>query len=240
MRKKIYQMVHVYEGNLLSVAYKWFMISVIAVSLIPLTVKYTNDLFRTIDVVCLAVYVVDYCLRWLAADYKFNKHHWTSFVRYPFRFISIIDLMSIIALLCPLMGLVKYSSFIDILKVFRIVRIFRYSKGIKTIIEVLKSSRKALTAVGSLAVGYIIISALVVFTIEPESFNTFFDAVYWSTVSLTTVGYGDIYPVTVIGRTIAMLSSFFGIAIVALPAGVVTAEYMKSVNGKEKCDNDEK
>lgn len=233
MRKKIYQMVHVYEGNLLSVIYKWFMIAVIAVSLIPLTVKGTNNIFKTIDYTCLAIYIVDFSLRWLAADYKFNKHHWSSFARYPFRFISIIDLMSIVALLCPLLGWFRYSSFTEVLKVFRVVRIFRYSKGIRTIIDILKSSKKALLAVGSLAVGYILISALVVFNVEPETFSSFFDAVYWSTVSLTTVGYGDIYPVTVIGRTIAMLSSFFGIAIVALPAGVVTAEYMKALNDKE-------
>lgn len=226
-------MVHVYEGNLLSIIYKWFMIAVIAVSLIPLTVKGTNNIFKTIDYSCLAIYIVDFSLRWIAADYKFNKHHWTSFARYPFRFISIIDLMSIVALLCPLLGWFRYSSLTKVLKVFRIVRIFRYSKGIRTIIDILKSSKKALLAVGSLAVGYILISALVVFNVEPETFNSFFDAVYWATVSLTTVGYGDIYPVTVIGRTIAMLSSFFGIAIVALPAGVVTAEYMKALNDKE-------
>lgn len=233
MRKKIYQMVHVYEGNLLSVAYKWFMIAIIALSLIPLTIKGTNNIFKAIDYTCLAIYIIDFSLRWIAADYKFNKHHWTSFARYPFRIISIIDLMSIIALLCPLLGAFKYSAFTEVLKVFRIVRIFRYSKGIRTIIDILKSSKKALFAVGSLAVGYILISALVVFNVEPDTFNSFFDAVYWSTVSLTTVGYGDIYPVTVIGRTIAMLSSFFGIAIVALPAGVVTAEYMKSLSEKE-------
>jgi len=233
MRKKIYQMVHVYEGNSLSVIYKWFMIAIIAVSLIPLTVKGTNNIFKAIDYCCLAIYIVDFSLRWIAADYKFNKHHWSSFARYPFRFISIIDLMSIVALLFPLLGWFRYSSLTEVLKVFRIVRIFRYSKGIRTIIDILKSSKKALLAVGSLAVGYILISALVVFNVEPETFSSFFDAVYWSTVSLTTVGYGDIYPVTVIGRTIAMLSSFFGIAIVALPAGVVTAEYMKALNDKE-------
>lgn len=84
-------------------------------------------------------------------------------------------------------------------------------------------------AVGSLAVGYIVVSALIVFNVEPDSFETFFDAIYWATVSLTTVGYGDICPVTVLGRTVAMVSSFFGIAIVALPAGIVTAEYLKSI-----------
>ena len=69
-----------------------------------------------------------------------------------------------------------------------------------------------------------------IFKVEPDSFQTFFDAVYWSTVSLTTVGYGDIYPVTVLGRLVAMFSSFFGIAIVALPAGILTAEYMRTLN----------
>lgn len=233
MRKKIYQMVHVYEGNLLSISYKWFMIIVIAASLIPLTIRGTNSLFKTIDYICLVIYIVDFILRWVSADYKFNNPHWSSFVKYPFRFISIIDLMSIVALLCPLLGWFKYSAMTEVLKAFRIVRIFRYSKSIRTIIDILKSSKKALFAVGSLAVGYIIISALVIFNVEPQTFDTFFDAVYWATVSLTTVGYGDLYPISTIGRIITMLSSFFGIAIVALPAGVVTAEYMKALNDKE-------
>lgn len=79
-------------------------------------------------------------------------------------------------------------------------------------------------------VAYIIISALVVFNVEPESFDNFFDAIYWATVSLTTVGYGDIYPVTTIGRIVTMASSVFGIAIVALPAGIITAGYVKELD----------
>ena len=81
-----------------------------------------------------------------------------------------------------------------------------------------------------MAGGYIVISALVVFNVEPDSFNTFFDAIYWATVSLTTVGYGDIYPVSTLGRIITMVSSIFGIAIVALPAGIITAGYMNELN----------
>ncbi len=65
---------------------------------------------------------------------------------------------------------------------------------------------------------------------EADSFETFFDAIYWATVSLTTVGYGDIYPVTTAGRIITMISSIFGIAIVALPAGIITAGYMDALN----------
>ena len=89
-------------------------------------------------------------------------------------------------------------------------------------------------AVCTLALGYIVVSALIVFNVEGDSFGTFFDAIYWATVSLTTVGYGDIYPVTTAGRIITMISSIFGIAIVALPAGIITAGYMDALNEEKE------
>lgn len=222
-------MVHVYEGNLISVIYKYFMIAIIVVSLIPLTTKEDPFIFSILEIFCLVFFTIDYFLRWITADYKFDNHSWKAFVKYPFRIISIIDLMSIFALVSSMFGWLSEFKLTEALSVFRIVRIFRYSKSVRTILEILKSSKKPLIAVGSLAIGYIIISAIVIFNVEPDSFGTFFDAIYWSTVSLTTVGYGDIYPVTVLGRTVAMISSFFGIAIVALPAGIVTAEYLGSL-----------
>ena len=65
---------------------------------------------------------------------------------------------------------------------------------------------------------------------EGDTFDNFFEAVYWATVSLTTMGYGDIYPVTILGRAVTMLSSVVGIAIVALPSGIITAGYIREVN----------
>ena len=82
-----------------------------------------------------------------------------------------------------------------------------------------------------LSFGYVLISALIIFNVEPGTFDNFFEAVYWATVSLTTMGYGDIYPVTTIGRIVTMISSFVGIAIVALPAGIITAGYMDQIRG---------
>lgn len=120
------------------------------------------------------------------------------------------------------------------LRVFRIFKAFRYSKSITIIAKVIRNSKDALLAVCTLAIGYIIISALVIFNVEADSFETFFDAVYWATVSLTTVGYGDIYPVTTAGRIITMISSIFGIAVVALPAGIITAGYMDALNSDKK------
>jgi voltage-gated potassium channel len=75
---------------------------------------------------------------------------------------------------------------------------------------------------------------MVILNVEPESFDTFYDAVYWATISLTTMGYGDIYPVTPVGRVVTMLSSFIGIAIVALPSGIITAGYMRELEEADK------
>ncbi len=123
----------------------------------------------------------------------------------------------------------KVLKTIRLIRTFRVLRIFksfRYSKNIQIILQVGKNSKKALIAVLYLAIGYIFVCALIIFNVEPDSFNTFFDAI---TISLTTVGYSDIYPITTLGRIITMVSSFMGIAIVALPAGIITAGYMKEI-----------
>ena len=94
-----------------------------------------------------------------------------------------------------------------------------------------------------LALFYIFVTALVMFNAEPHinpetgeaTFESFFDALYWATVTLTTVGYGDLCPVTQIGRIVSMLSSLFGVAIIALPSGVITASYMEELRDSKRC-----
>lgn len=234
MRKRIYQIVHIYDGNVGSIVYKYLMIVAIVLSLFPLTVKERLPFFDITEAICLAVFAVDYLLRWSTADYKFREHRWTAFARYPFRLISVIDLLSVLALFCSVTGWLAHLPLTAVFPVFRIIRIFRYSKNARTILNILRRSRRPLAAVGGLALGYILLSAVVVFNVEPQTFDTFFDAIYWSTISLTTVGYGDLYPMSVAGRTVAMLSSFFGIAVVALPAGIVTAEYLALLKESDK------
>lgn len=143
--------------------------------------------------------------------------------------MAVIDLLSILPSINMINKGFKVLKTIRLIRTFHVLRIFksfRYSKNIQIILQVGKNSKKALIAVLYLAIGYIFVCALIIFNVEPDSFNTFFDAI---TISLTTVGYGDIYPITTLGRIITMVSSFMGIAIVALPAGIITAGYMKEI-----------
>lgn len=241
MRKRIYEVIEAATtDDALSKAYDTFMMALIVVSLVPLAFKTEYTVLKIVDKVCASIFVIDYVLRLITADYKYGKKSVTSFLRYPFSFMALIDLLSILPAFVPINGGLKAlraMRLFRILRTFRVFKVVRYSKSLQIMEKVLKTSAAPLAAVGSLAVTYILISALVILNIEPETFNSYFDAVYWATISLTTMGYGDIYPVTNIGRFFTMLSSLMGIAIVALPSGIITAGYMREIERDSKSDD---
>ncbi len=239
MRKRLFEIIDAStEDDKFGNFYDVFMMIVIVASLVPLAFKNDNIVFQIIDKVAVVIFIIDYLLRLITADYKLKKKGF-SFVIYPVTPMAIIDLLCILPSINLISGgfrILKVFRLFRTLRVFRVFKAIRYSKSINMIIEVFKTQKKPLFTVGLLAVGYVLVSALVIFNVEPNSFNNFFDAVYWATVSLTTMGYGDIYPVTTLGRIVTMVSSIFGIAIIALPAGIITAGFMEQVN--EESDKD--
>ena len=244
MRKKIYYIIEKSEdNNMLSRVYDYCMLISIVASVIPLFFKTDNIFFQIIDKITVSIFIIDYVLRWICADYIFEKKGTISFILYPFTFMAIIDLLSILPSLTIIskgFKALRVLRMIRAMRVFKVFKTIRYSKNFKIIGNVLKKSKDSLIAVCVLAFGYILISSLIIYNVEPDTFDTFFDALYWATVSLTTVGYGDIYPVSIMGRIITMISSIFGIAIVALPAGIITAGYMSEIEKNNNDDNCEK
>ena len=240
MRKRIFQIIETAnENDRLSNVYDFFMMTVIVASLIPLAFKNELVIFEWIDKVAVVIFIIDYLLRLFTADLKLKKGAW-SFLLYPVTPMALLDLLCILPSLSIINSgfrILKVFRLFRTLRVFRVFKAVRYSKSIKMIKGVFVKQRRPLMTVGLLAIAYILISALVVFNVEPDSFGDFFDAVYWATVSLTTVGYGDIYPITVMGRIITMISSVFGIAIIALPSGIITAGFLDELNKNESEKN---
>ncbi len=232
MRKKIFEIVEKSTGgNILSSIYDVFMIAIIIISLLPLTSKSDTLVFFVIELVTTIIFIIDYLVRWLTADFKLSKGK-MSFLLYPFSAMAIIDILSIlpsVLMVNSAFKALKAFRLIRAMRVLRFFRGFRYSKNIEIIASVFKKQKRSLIAVGALAVGYILLSAMIVFNVEQDTFESFFDAVYWATVSLTTVGYGDIYAISTVGKAITMISALLGVAIVALPAGIITAGYMKEI-----------
>ena len=233
MRKRIFEIIELsHDHDRASAWYDGVMVVLIVLSMVPLGFKEELPVLNVIDKGCAAVFLLDYALRWATADYKFGDRSVMSFVRYPFSPMAIVDLLSILpsfALANSSLKALRVIRFLRAMRVLRVLKASRYSRSVQIILRVLRRSKAALGAVCSLAAVYILVSALVMFNVEPDSFGNLYDAIYWATVSLTTVGYGDLYPVTALGRAVAMLSSIFGIAVVALPAGIITAGYMEEL-----------
>lgn len=223
------------ESSKLSSFYDIVMLICIITSMIPLAVKSNSMILSIIDKITVVVFIIDYILRLITAKIKLNKGV-KSYLLYPIQPMAIIDLLSILPSLIPINAgfkVLRLFRIVRTLKVFRSFKIFRYSKNVSRLVEVLKKQSKSLFTVLSMAIFYVLFTALVMFNIEPDTFENFFDAIYWAAISLTSVGYGDITPVSDIGRLFTMLSAFVGVAIIALPSGIITAGYLDVLN-KEK------
>ena len=205
--------------------YIGFSFCVVITSLVPLAFKQGNAVLQAIEYSTTAVFIFEYVARWLSAAITLNKGK-LSYLIYPFTPMAIIDLITILPTFLMLNQGLKALRVFRLVLIFRLFRFVKESRSFRVISEVLQRERRILGTVCIIAVAYILITALIIFNVEPDTFNNFFDAVYWSCVSLTTVGYGDLYPVTEFGRTIAMVSSLVGIAIIALPAGIITGGYI--------------
>lgn len=225
MRKKIYKILNQ------NAIYDTFMFTVIIMSIIPLAFVKQQSWMTLIDRITVIIFIVDYILRWFVADKLSNKLN--KFILYPLTPMAIIDLLSIlpsITLLNSSFKLLKIFRLFRSLRLLKILKLVRYSKSITMICNVFKKQKETFITILVMAITYILVSALVIINVEPETFPTYFDALYWATISLTTVGYGDVYAVTTIGKIITMISSFLGIAVVALPAGIITSDLMDELS----------
>lgn len=243
MRKRIYSLL---ESSRDGDWYDILMLVAILVSVVPLMFVEEYAVFRVIEIVTVSIFIVDYILRWITADYRLQKGGW-SFIIYPFTAWAVIDLLSIL----PALSLINRGfKILRITRLFRILRLFkliRYSDKIEVLGKVIRKEKGVLLTVLGIAIFYVFVTALIMFNVEPHvnpvtgatTFATFFDALYWATVTLTTVGYGDMIPATDIGRFVSMLSSLFGVAIIALPSGVITASYLEELRNLKKNKKDE-
>jgi voltage-gated potassium channel len=242
MLEKINSIIEPRRENKFSQFYDWTMLIAIIIGIVPLMFRSQNKLFVCFDIFSSICFIVDYLLRWIIFPLKFEKKKkWISILLYPITPMAIIDLLSILPimnLLAPTFKIVRVSR---LLKLLRVIKFIRYFEPLEIIISVIKKQRKILYTVLSLALFYTFITAMIMFNAEkeinPETgeylFNNFFDAFYWAACTLTTVGYGDLYPISSVGRIISIISSMVGIAIIALPSGIITAGYLDEIRKKK-------
>ena len=241
IRERIYELIEPRNDNTISRVYDGIMLCAICVGILPLMFRDQSPLFEYFDWASCCVFMLDYVLRWLTADLRSKKRGVMAFILYPFTLMAILDILSIL----PTFNLVNQSFKVTrvsrLLRIFRVLKIIRYYEPLEITLAVVRKQRNILWIVFSIAFFYVFITALIMFNAEedinPETgrflFDNFFDAFYWATCTLTTVGYGDLYPISATGRVISIISSMVGIAIVALPSGIITAGYVEELKNRK-------
>ncbi|MCI8909565.1 MAG: potassium channel family protein [Oscillibacter sp.] len=234
MRERIFEIIEVAEDyDRASAVYDITMMASILLSLVPLAFKQSTTLFVFMDQAAACIFALDYLARLSLADLKLKRGA-ASFALYPFTPMAIVDMLAFLPTVTAVSAGFRLVRLLRLIRTFRVFKMFRYSRSIQLIAGVIRDQRAPLIAVCTLAVSYVLVVALIIFNVEPDTFDSFFDAVYWATISLTTVGYGDIHPVTVTGRLVTIVSSLMGIAVVALPSSIITGGYMAKLRQEER------
>lgn len=231
MRERVYEIIAVpKKKDTFSIAYDAFMILIIIVSLIPLCFKEQSEFLTVIDRATAGIFIIDYLLRWMTADFANKERKKKSLLAYPFTPFAIVDLLSILPSVTILNSGFRLLKLLRVLKSLRIFKFLRYSKRFFVIINVLRGQKKTLISVGCFVLGYIIVAGMIMFHAEPDSFNSFFDALYWATTIITRANYVGIAPVTWIGELVSMVSSVIGLIVIALPTGIITGAYIAEIS----------
>lgn len=197
--------------------------------------------FTVIEIVAVAAFTVEYVLRlWSAPEHGPYAHlsSWAARWRFAKSPLALIDLFSILPFY--LAFVVPTSADLRILVMLRLLRFFklaRYSPGMRSLVAVLEAERKALFACAVVLFGLVLMMATAMHFIEhtaqPDKFGSIPQAMWWAVITLTTVGYGDVVPVTPLGRLVAAFTMLMGIMMLALPIGIVANAFAEEIHKRE-------
>lgn len=195
-----------------------------------------KNIFWAIEVVCVSVFTLEYLLRlWTCVDMRDCRYHAPIMgrIRWALSPLGLIDLLAILPFFVQFFLLTPEASnwlILRALRGFRILRVFkltRFSPGMRALLTVLKQESSILAVAGFILFMLIILSSWGIYILEheaqPEEFSSIPASLWWSIVTLTTVGYGDVVPITFGGKVFAGLIALTGIAMLALPAGILAS-----------------
>ena len=231
-------------GDQLSLRCDLFLSILIIINLIAVCLETIDSLFVAykaifvaIELVSVSIFSIEYVLRiWSrpAASDEYGKTATSKRFGYIFSFTGIIDLMAILPSILPLLLGGIDLRWLRILRLMRLLKFSHYSSALEDLFSAVQHERRSFAATLYLLILAILISSSLIYVFEqnvqPEHFGSIPDAMWWTVVTLTTVGYGDIVPMTVAGKLVATLTALMGVCVVALLTGIVATGFTNQVS----------
>jgi voltage-gated potassium channel len=220
-----------------------FIVALIIVNLAAVVLESVPDyaahyraLFLAIELVSLIFFTVEYALRvWVAVEHAPHRHLKKRAARLKFMTsaFGIIDLLAVL----PFWFAFVIPADLRVLLIFRTIRFLklaRYSPGMRSLLAALYAERRALFGCMVILLGATLVAATVMHLVErhaqPDKFGTIPDAMWWAVVTLGTIGYGDVVPITALGKVVAAATVFAGLVMIALPVGIVATAFSEEVH----------
>ena len=209
------------------------VISLLSFSLETLPNLSKNQIFilKLVEIVIITIFSIEYLLRIFVTDKKF---------KYIFSFYGLIDLLTILPFYLSLTIDLRSLRALRLLRLFRILKLVRFNKAINRFQEALKIAREEIIIFIFATCIVLYLSSVGIFffenAIQPDKFSSVFHSLWWAIVTLTTVGYGDIYPLTLGGRIFTFFILILGLGVVGIPAGLI-ASALTAVRRKEENDS---
>lgn len=228
-----------------------FIVSLISLSVLQVILEsyqsiFTRyeQLFRTLEVIVVVIFSIEYLLRLWTAGLRYPEKSWIGGrLAFIFSAMGLIDLFAILPFYLPFLLQVDLR-FIRVLRVIRLLRVFklnRYLKAVRIVGAVIAEKRSELSITIFVTFLLLLLSSTIMYYLEgdvqPDSFPNIISTFWWAIATLTTVGYGDVYPITGWGRFISGVIALLGIGLVALPTGIISAafvEELERVKSKKK------
>ena len=224
-----------FNDNKLSRWFAFFIQALILVSIVTFSVETlpnlkpeTRTILRVIEIFCVVVFTIEYILRIYVADSK---------PRFIFSFFGLIDLLAILPFYLSFGVDLRSLRALRFLRLFRVLKLVRYNKAMNHFIKAMSSAKEQIFLFIFITVILIYFAAVGIYYFEneaqPEKFTSIFDSLWWAIITLTTVGYGDVYPITVGGKVFTFMILLIGLGIVAVPTGIIASALTQSVDKKE-------
>lgn len=236
------------------------IVAVILESDANLSLSYHN-IFLYFEIFAVVIFTIEYLLRMYTATLEYPDHKGFRAVwKYMTSTMAIIDFLAILPFYLEL-GILIYSTsvngdpetgmldlrFIRVLRLMRLLRIFklnRYNSSMQMIGNVIKEEKEKLFITIFITGILLVLSSAIIFTVEhdqqPEQFPNIYSSMWWAIATLTTVGYGDVYPVTALGKMLAGVIALLGIGLVALPTGILSGSFVAAIKKQKEEEAEEK
>ncbi len=239
-RRRVYELFEPRLGGRAGRAVDWAILLLIAVNVTavmletvePIFARYAQA-FHWLEVVSVAIFTVEYAARiWSAVEAEEYSAPIRGRVRFALKFLVLIDLLAILPFYLAALGVgldLRFLRALRLVRLFRVLKLARYSDAMERFVEVLKDRREKLVIAFSANLVLLMVSSSVMYLVEhpaqPEAFPSIPETMWWGVITLTTVGYGDVVPETVLGQLVGAVVAILGIGMFALPAALIATGF---------------